>query len=210
MDMKLFEEGIPEERTGGLTLEAYVSIASRQKRRESFYRALTVTFVCAAIFAAVSAYAAVRTVNNGGSVPSGAVFESPETVRAMLERFFMISCVPAVCFASAFSPLCRAVCALCTSLCGAACGAAIVKAVLSGAENALGVALSAALMVVLTATSAIYSAVCAGFRVCLVRYGVTEEDKNSLFLMLMTAAFILLVTCSLTLLIPALMKIIAF
>jgi hypothetical protein len=199
MDMKLLCEGTAKERTGDLTLEAYASIASRTRRREAFYRALTVNFVCAVVFAAVFAYAAAQTLKNGGALPCGLPFEEPATVRLMLERFFILSCAPAVCFVSAHTRFCRAVCTVCPCVCGGLCGSAICRAT---ASFTLPAAVTAAVFVIFSLAVSVYSAVCVGFRVCRIRYGVTAEDKDALFALLMTALFVLLVSCAAALLIP--------
>lgn len=201
MDMKLLEEGIINEGKNDLTLEAYASIASRSRRREAFYRALTVSFACAVLFAAAAAYFTAIAIKSGKTLPAALLFEGPGTVRAMLERFFILACVPAACFVSAYTGMCRAVCTVCPCLCGCLCGSALCRAASSFCTLT---AVNIALFTVLALTVSVYSAVCVGFRVCRVRYGVTQEDKDALFGFLMSAMFILLVFCAFTLLVPEL------
>lgn len=210
MDMKLLEEGKPEIRTGDLTLEAYASIASRQRRRETFFRTAAIHFLCAVISAVACCYASVRNYGNGGGLPDIALFADPGTARIMLVRFFILSCIPAACFASAFTAVCRAVCAACSALCGGFCGAVMFRTVyaldnVSAASGAIMPLLFASVAVYLTASTAIFSAACVSFRACGRRYGVTAEDRDCLFGYLMSAASLLLVLCSLTLLVPDLM-----
>ncbi len=209
MDMKLLEEGKPAERTGDLTLDAYASIASRQRRRESFFRAAAFNCVCAVAFAVISSVIAARIRQNGGNLPDTEVFEDPGTVRVMLERFFILSCIPAACFVSAFTPACRAVCAACSALCGGLCGSVMYKTAAtfcrpSGPGFMIRALPAAALSLFLTAATAFYSAACVSFRLCGKRYGVTQEDRDSLFSYLMTASSVLLVLCAVSLLIPEL------
>ena len=210
MDMKLLEEGKPAERTGDLTLEAYASIASRQRRRESFFRAAAFNCACAVISAVISSVIAVQIGKNGGDPPDTRIFGDPGTVRVMLERFFILSLIPAACFASAFTPVCRAVCAACSALCGGLCGSVIFKTVTvirgdSGVRSIIAALPAVFTAVFLTAAAAFYSAVCVSFRVCSKRYGVTQEDGDSLFGYLMTVLSVLLVFCALSLLIPELL-----
>ena len=209
MDMKLLEEGKPAERTGDLTLDAYASIASRQRRRESFFRAAAFNCVCAVTFAVISSVIAGQIRKNGGKLPETGVFEDPGTVRVMLERFFILSCIPAACFLSAFTPACRAVCAACSALCGGLCGSVIYKTAalfctFNGFCGAVSALPAAVLALFLAFATAFYSAVCVSFRLCGRRYGVTQEDKDSLFGYLMSVLSALLVLCAAALLIPEL------
>lgn len=207
MDMKLLEEGTAKERTGDLTLEAYASIASRQRRRESFFRAAALHCTCSVIFACAFCYAAVRRFGDGAVFTDTVLYGDPGTARIMLERFFILACVPAACFASAFTAACRAVCAACASLCGGFCGAAIFKTVrlvkdAASAQEML-IPLSCAIVFVYTAAAtALFSSACVSFRVCDSRYGATAQDKDELFKYLMIMLSVMLVLCALTLLIP--------
>ena len=204
MDMKLLEEGGQDIRTGDLTLEAYVSIASMRKRRETFYRAAVFNCACAVISAAVSCYVIAEN-HADGSAGAAFLFGDPGTVKKMLERFFMLACVPAVCFASARTVLCRAVCAAGASACGAICGAAVFNAVRCVRQSASAGAaplLSALTAVYLAAATAVFASACVSFYACRKRYGVTAEDGDTLFAYLMTLLSVLLVSCALTLLVP--------
>ena len=99
METKLLQG---EERDHGLGIEALVSIASRQKRREFFYRSLMRCALLTLLFVAFGCFFAIYKEEKG---ISAAFWHSalPFNMRQMLKELFCLSLIPTLCFAVCFS-----------------------------------------------------------------------------------------------------------
>lgn len=97
MDIRLLDG---EVQGVSLGVETLISIASRQRRREYYYRSLLRCALLTLLFLAFGCFFAIYAAEKGYT---GAFFDlasPPFDFRGMLKELFLLSSVPSVCFAS--------------------------------------------------------------------------------------------------------------
>ena len=96
MDIKLLEGEVLEMPLGA---QALISIASRQKRRQYFYRSLLRCALLSILFIAFGCFFAIYSQERGNTAVINEIGALPFDFRGMLKELFLQSLIPSVCFA---------------------------------------------------------------------------------------------------------------
>ena len=185
METKLLQG---EERDHGLGIEALISIASRQYRREFFYRSLMRCALLTLLFVAFGCFFAIYNEEKGVTFAS---YQNvlPFQLRQMLKDLFRLSLVPTLCFAVCFSfggRLCRLCDTVFPAIYGTAAGAYFYTELspLFSSFSALQAVRAAPYICCVLAVITVYSLfcpVCASFGECRRRKSAVSSDSASCF-----------------------------
>lgn len=185
MDTKLLEGGTAGT---GLGIEALMSIAARQKRREFFYRSFLQCALLTLLFIAVGCFFAIYKVEKGSAavfLQNAAAFD----FRSMLKELFMLSLLPSACFALCFG-FCGRMSRLCDTVFPVVSGA-FAGAYYYTAISPLAASFSVTQLLKLSpylcqtllilAVYTLFCPVCASYGECRRKNSTDESDTGSCF-----------------------------
>lgn len=187
MDIKLLEGSAPGTSLG---IEALISVASRQKRKDFFYRSLLRCGCLTLLFIAFGCFLAISKEADGVLF---SLFKAEQRAgfdfRAILKELFLLSVFPTVCFSLCFAlggRLCRLCDTVFPALYGTAAGAFYYTEI---SKLAASFSLSYTLrispyilhvLLVITVYT-LFFAVCASYGECKRKTGTLSSDVNNCF-----------------------------
>ena len=185
MDIRLLDGDV---RRTPMSVEALISVSSRRRRKEAFYRSLVRCFSVTLLFIAFGCFFAIY---RSGGKPYGYVY-SPDTVfdaRLMLKQAFGLSVLPVICLFFSFgmrSVLFRLCDTVLPAAYGLYAGAVCFVRISSLCEaysvsRLLQTAPAIAFTAVIGAVYALLFSVCASYGECRRKDCVTREDSVNCF-----------------------------
>ena len=192
MDIKLLEGDV---QGSSLGIEALVSIASRHRRREFFYRSLVRSALLTLLFIAFGCFFSIYAMEKGNTYRFIENVSAPFDLHGMLKELFTLSVIPSACFAlcCCFNGRLSRVCdtffpALYGTVAGFVCYTELSDLFASFSVSKAIALLPYICQILLSITAyTLYCPVCASYGECRRKKSAVNDDLKSCFTYFLTA-----------------------